>query len=700
MNYITNLRINSNQILQYSTDGGCTWVSLGPVSGNDGADGSDGQNGQDGATPEINPVNKHWIIRGVDTQVSAEGIDGDSPYINQDGYWVVNGQVTQYKATGDTYSLVAETGEHIDDPSESPTVTTEVDRENKVVTFTFDYLKGDKGDKGDPGETGSSPEITTEAADDGIIIYADGVEIGTLSNGPQGPQGPAGLGIVFKENATSCLNPNDGYINSNGELLVRVSATGTAAEFINYGSLVGPQGPRGPQGMWYVKDSYESISSDEVVFDVDGASIGDYLVYSGTSNNSIQQGDVFELDRIIDNVQYWVSVGLNIKGPKGDTSMSNLTETDFTALVTRLRGYPLYSQGDGISIVPNEAGYFVIKARVDNETIKFDSQGNLIVSSDGFKPKGYLWTEIINSFAEGETAADNGMPAALGVRSHAEGQNTTASAAASHAEGYATRASNTTAHAEGQMSEASGVVSHAEGGSTHATASCAHSEGSSTTASGTAAHSEGAMTEASGHYSHAEGNTTTASGECSHAGGVGTIADAEDMTAIGKYNLGGKNNTLFAVGNGTSTNRSDAMRVSNIGEVYVKNNSVYDSYNPSKYPNSATVQNELTISGNSPRYNYLNADDDCVITVNTGSGGYDGWNADSKIYFVMVHIYNSSSNSIEIRVEKTLASSLINMWDSSLTDSTGMMLPPNKVMELCFTFWDRNYASFNGGISV
>ena len=56
-----------------------------------------------------------------------------------------------------------------------------------------------------------------------------------------------------------------------------------------------------------------------------------------------------------------------------------------------------------------------------------------------------------------------------------------------------------------------GDRSHAEGNQTTASGSDSHAEGSNTIASGNDSHAEGGVTKASGRYSHAEGNGTTAS---------------------------------------------------------------------------------------------------------------------------------------------------------------------------------------------
>lgn len=379
---ITNIRIKDG-ILQYTVDG-CHYVSVGQVGGSDGQDGQDGQNGQNGVTPHINQDNKHWMIGDIDTGIVAEGADGSTISIDQNGYWVIDGETTQYKAAGDVYNINAVHGEETG--TGVPSVTRTIDPTTKTATFTFSNLKGDKGD---------TPVFTVEEGDDGYDLYVDDTFLCTLNHGEKGedgstgatgPQGPAGTGITWKKDAASCTNTNDGYIDEDGYLYVLTSATGvTPKVFVDYGCLKGPQGSTGEQGsMWYLKDSFVPIpNSTSLDFEITGSRVGDLVIYSGASNYKATQGDVFKLSSISNDTQYWLYQNFNINGTGG-----NGFDEDFESLVTKLRGYPLYSQGDGIDIVPNDEGYYTIKALVDNNTIKFDSEGRMYATGGGAEEYG------------------------------------------------------------------------------------------------------------------------------------------------------------------------------------------------------------------------------------------------------------------------------------------------------------------------
>ncbi|MGL4774671.1 MAG: peptidase G2 autoproteolytic cleavage domain-containing protein [Clostridium sp.] len=163
----------------------------------------------------------------------------------------------------------------------------------------------------------------------------------------------------------------------------------------------------------------------------------------------------------------------------------------------------------------------------------------------------------------------------MGTGAMAVGYDTQASGHYSFAEGQFTIANGYYSHAEGRYSIANGIASHAEGLGSEASGEFSHAEGVDTTASGYISHAEGNGTFASGFYSHAEGLFVKAIGIASHAANLDTIAGNDSQTAIGKYNIKSNpsNNGLlvddaFIIGNGTSSTRSNAFRVTFQGNVY------------------------------------------------------------------------------------------------------------------------------------
>ena len=153
--------------------------------------------------------------------------------------------------------------------------------------------------------------------------------------------------------------------------------------------------------------------------------------------------------------------------------------------------------------------------------------------------QGYQEIEAINSnkmnrndpVGTGSFSMGRKAGTVIGVSSHAEGYNTTASGANSHAEGNSTTASSSGSHAEGFSTTASGQNSHAEGSSTTASGQNSHAEGSTTSALGEDSHVEGCATNAKGWYSHAEGEATRANGKCQHVQGKFNVEDFQEKYA-------------------------------------------------------------------------------------------------------------------------------------------------------------------------
>ena len=171
---------------------------------------------------------------------------------------------------------------------------------------------------------------------------------------------------------------------------------------------------------------------------------------------------------------------------------------------------------------------------------------------------------------------------AVGVNSHAEGQETAAVGNNSHAEGYKTHANKNNSHAEGNATVADGVASHAEGGATKA--------------SGDYSHAEGQKTVASGLNSHAEGQDTTAGAANAHAEGQGTVTKEVGGHVAGMYNAVVANG-LFNFGIGSSNDkRKSAMIIDGTnGKVYFVDAGGYDG--GTSIANAKSIQDILKDSG-------------------------------------------------------------------------------------------------------
>ena len=82
--------------------------------GTNGINGKDGKNGVDGHTPVITINNDgYWVIDGENTEVLARGTDGEDGEstvvsISNEGYWIINGEQTEIVATGSNGASIYE----------------------------------------------------------------------------------------------------------------------------------------------------------------------------------------------------------------------------------------------------------------------------------------------------------------------------------------------------------------------------------------------------------------------------------------------------------------------------------------------------------------------------------------------------------------------------------------------------------------
>ena len=118
-----------------------------------------------------------------------------------------------------------------------------------------------------------------------------------------------------------------------------------------------------------------------------------------------------------------------------------------------------------------------------------------------------------------------------------------------------------------------GDCSTALGATTVASGRNSHAIGLSTKALGHNSHAEGTQSQSVGVASHAEGFSTKANGLGSHSEGSGTIASSEHQHVQGRYNIEDtENKYAHIVGNGTSSNRTNAHTLDWDGNAWYKGN--------------------------------------------------------------------------------------------------------------------------------
>lgn len=167
-----------NGYIQWKATGETTWKNL--ISIED-LKGHDGSSGKDGLTPTITIDEEgYWVINGEASNVKALG-ETPTIEISEDGYWVLNNEKTETKAIGldgNSYTI-GEDG--------------------------YWYLNGEKTEYKALGEDGETPEVTI--GDNGNW-YINGVDTGKQAEGKNGDNGENGSKVTIGE---------DGYWYIDGE---------------------------------------------------------------------------------------------------------------------------------------------------------------------------------------------------------------------------------------------------------------------------------------------------------------------------------------------------------------------------------------------------------------------------------------------------------------------------------------------------
>lgn len=281
-------------------------------------------------------------------------------------------------------------------------------------------------------------------------------------------------------------------------------------------------------------------------------------------------------------------------------------EYQFLGIATKST-VPVVVEGNSFYIT-TEVGTYTNFKNSGNTTITVNQLG-ILTSTNG---TAWNFTPIFIGVSKGggEVFNDYDNNTAVGVNSHAEGQETESVGVNSHAEGFQTHANKDNSHAEGRATVADGDASHAEGNETQASSKWSHAEGYKCYSEGIASHAEGQYTTASGDYSHAEGTSTRALYINAHAEGQDTVAGAANAHAegqgtvteeVGGHVAGMYNavvaNGLFNFGIGSSNDkRKSAMIIDGTnGKVYFVDAGGYDG--GTSIANAKSIQDILKDSG-------------------------------------------------------------------------------------------------------
>jgi hypothetical protein len=144
-----------------------------------------------------------------------------------------------------------------------------------------------------------------------------------------------------------------------------------------------------------------------------------------------------------------------------------------------------------------------------------------------------------------------------------------------------------------------GIASHAEGQQTTSNGLYSHAEGLQTIADGDYSHAEGAVCVAHGNYSHAEGWVTNAIGQASHSGGYNSTASGDTSFIHSTSSEVNGDRSVVLGGQSITGNTSDT--------VYVPNFVIYTEYEPTSSADNAGEPGSITWSSNTDALYYKTA---------------------------------------------------------------------------------------------
>lgn len=425
--------------------------------------------------------------------------------------------------------------------------------------------------------------MTTEKAGigkpDGTTITVD--EDGTMHSvgGGGGAEGDFASKAIYGDDAISLGRVSDSVVGEKSIAFGR-KLKATNLESIAFGESNESSGKGSfVSGYKNTANGHNSFSTGNNNYSVD-----DYSFSEGCGNIALGYGSHVEGAQNISGAKYVLKIASYDTSAK--TFTFDNTYTGFSESFAQLAaGVRLHIAN--VNFINDALIYTVASVASDRKSVVVNED----IPTSNFSV--YLATIIKSGGNYGDCHSEGRKNISLNTGAHSEGYMTEARGYGSHAEGNQTKATGNQSHAEGILTRATGNWSHSEGYETTASGKGSHAGGTSSTASGedSFAHGNGVSatktrsvafgseTHADGINSFACGSKTTASGFHSHASGEGTIAKYNQFS-IGSYNDISKDSTtdnsfndfstIFYVGNGISSMRSNAARIDRNGKLWCK----------------------------------------------------------------------------------------------------------------------------------
>lgn len=158
------------------------------INGEEGPRGIQGEKGEDGHTPTITISNDYyWVIDNEKTSIKAQGEDGLTPYIGDDGFWYIGDNCTGTRARGTSGVGITEVTHLFYNEANNSDLYQMVFSNN--TCFEFYIPRGEDGQDGQDGKNGHNgatliPMIDNSGYWNMTYIYRTGVSCEYVNNEP------------------------------------------------------------------------------------------------------------------------------------------------------------------------------------------------------------------------------------------------------------------------------------------------------------------------------------------------------------------------------------------------------------------------------------------------------------------------------------------------------------------------------------
>jgi len=186
---------------------------------------------------------------------------GEAPYVNDDGYWVVNGEVTDVNVNDEKYKVTV-TVKSVEKTSGDGLVDTYTITFSDGSTFTYTITNGKDGEKGESGENGKDGVSPTITIGENGNWYINGVDSGVSAYGEKGSDGKDGTNGENGKDGRSVTSIGKTSTNGNIDTYTITYNDGTTSTFTVTNGVDGENAPHYGEEFTVTFDANEGTLPD------------------------------------------------------------------------------------------------------------------------------------------------------------------------------------------------------------------------------------------------------------------------------------------------------------------------------------------------------------------------------------------------------------------------------------------------------